>query len=91
MLTLGLSMYSRLSGLIDTILVDAQLTGGHDDTQVMTPCWRTLADLADCCHCAVTLAADLAYVAIALKHSQRTWQIVDTSWQIVDTSWEDVR
>lgn len=50
-----------------------------------------MADLADCCHCAVTLAADLAYVAIALKHSQRTWQIVDTSWQIVDTSREDVR
>ena len=38
-----------------------------------------MADLADCCHCAVTLAADLADVAIALKPSQQTWQIVETT------------
>ena len=50
-----------------------------------------MADLADCCHCAVILAADLADVAIALKLFQRTWQIVDTSRQIDDTSREDVR
>ena len=50
-----------------------------------------MSDLADCCHCAATPAADLADVAIALKDSQRTWQIVDTLRHIVDTSQEDVR